>query len=39
MQEDYHTNHGSYKKQQMMVILWDHRRRSVAIYAIEEERL
>ena len=26
MQEDYHTNHGSYQKQQMMVILWDHRK-------------
>jgi len=26
MQEDYHMNHGSYQKQQMMVILWDHRK-------------
>jgi len=26
MQEDHHMNHGSYQKQQMMVILWDHRK-------------
>jgi len=25
MQEDHHINHGSYQKQQMKVILWDHR--------------
>jgi len=25
-QEDHHMNHGSYQKQQMMVILWDHRK-------------
>jgi len=23
-QENHHMNHGSYQKQQMMVILWDH---------------
>jgi len=26
MQKDHHINHGSYQKQQMMVILWDHRK-------------
>jgi len=26
MQEDHHMNHGSYQKQQIMVILWDHRK-------------
>jgi len=26
MQEDHHMNHGSYQKQQIMIILWDHRK-------------
>ena len=26
MQEDHHMNHGSYQKQQMKAILWDHRK-------------